>query len=86
MYWYKIIVYNIYVFIIFVNFVDNNYYRIKRASNVNCRLIIVVDYKFFQNMGNSNKYIIVNYMVKICIIFVMFFISVWYYKYNLNSK
>lgn len=69
MYWYKITVYNIHVFTIPVNPADNNHHRTKRASNVNCRLITVADYKFFQSMGNSNKYTTANYMVKTFIYF-----------------
>lgn len=44
---------------------DNNHHRTKRASNVNCRLITVADYKFFQSMGNSNKYTTANYMASV---------------------
>lgn len=87
MYWYKITVYNIHVFTILVNPADNNHHRTKRANNVNCRLITVADYKFFQSMGNSNKYTTANYMVKTYIISVMSFISACYYiKHNSNSK
>lgn len=71
---------------ILVNPADNNHHRTKRASNVNCRLITVADYKFFQNMGNSNKYTTANYMVKAWIISVMSSISTWYFKHNSNIK
>jgi hypothetical protein len=47
----------------FSNTTDNEHHRSKRASNVNCRLITVADYKFYQSMGNSNKYTTANYMV-----------------------
>ncbi|XP_061189313.1 ADAM 17-like protease [Saccostrea echinata] len=44
---------------------DNEHHRNKRAANVNCRLITVADYKFYQSMGNSNKYTTANYMASV---------------------
>ncbi|XP_048776718.2 ADAM 17-like protease [Ostrea edulis] len=44
---------------------DNKHHRSKRASNVNCHLITVADYKFYQSMGNSNKYTTANYMASV---------------------
>nr|XP_022328505.1 ADAM 17-like protease isoform X1 [Crassostrea virginica]XP_022328507.1 ADAM 17-like protease isoform X3 [Crassostrea virginica] len=44
---------------------ENKHHRTKRAANVNCRLITVADYKFYQSMGNSNKYTTANYMASV---------------------
>ncbi|OWF45574.1 ADAM 17-like protease [Mizuhopecten yessoensis] len=43
----------------------NKHHRSKRAAKTRCRLMAVADYRFYTNIGGSNKYTTANYIVAV---------------------
>ncbi|XP_069107313.1 ADAM 17-like protease [Argopecten irradians] len=44
---------------------ENEHHRSKRATRTRCRLMAVADYRFYSNIGGSNKYTTANYIVSV---------------------